>query len=465
MNRLLIITGQFLFVGMATWAIQGDWTFAIAVSLCTTASALVLVRHTSSLHDTLLQIGILDYLFFNHAALRVRDFADITADTQVLVRIVCGTFILLVGGLKLVTQSRGWLSVGENCILLFCLYLIVCSTIAVLPSYAAACGFLYLALCVAISAAARSIGPEQTFRTIGLAMAALLFASLAATLIEPEIGWIRDYAGGLSVARYKGIFVHPIQLGNGLSILATYAGYRMTQGPLAGSRLRMGGLAILIALSMLLMALAQSRVGIATTLASLAYIFLFYHRKPALFGALMVVSVVGLLIPLVDFSAFTRSGNVGELLTLTNRTGVWAYATRFISAAPWLGYGYGATRDLFGSASDTLGWTAAHAHNFILQGLLEVGVVGLVIISIPLGRLGFACFRFENVIAGIAFIQIFLRSTTEVVLFYYAPGAMTAMLALALAAVALQKRRRRNGNSAIVAISLGKHVGTALAID
>jgi O-antigen ligase len=69
----------------------------------------------------------------------------------------------------------------------------------------------------------------------------------------------------------------------------------------------------------------------------------------------------------------------GRDTSLTGRDAVWAFAAAAIVQRPILGYGYAA----FWSDSDwtlqALHWSPPHAHNGVLQVLLDLGGVGLVL--------------------------------------------------------------------------------------
>jgi O-antigen ligase len=75
---------------------------------------------------------------------------------------------------------------------------------------------------------------------------------------------------------------------------------------------------------------------------------------------------------------------IGKDPTLTGRTDLWDIVIDEISQRPVLGWGFFAfwssANPLSAEISGTLGWTVPHAHNGILEMLLEVGVVGTAII-------------------------------------------------------------------------------------
>jgi O-antigen ligase len=71
---------------------------------------------------------------------------------------------------------------------------------------------------------------------------------------------------------------------------------------------------------------------------------------------------------------------IGKDPTLTGRTELWAYVNYYISERPVLGWGLYAFWASANPAAEEIwsevGWTPPHAHNGLLEMLLEVGIVG-----------------------------------------------------------------------------------------
>jgi O-antigen ligase len=75
----------------------------------------------------------------------------------------------------------------------------------------------------------------------------------------------------------------------------------------------------------------------------------------------------------------SRSGSVEELTSLTGRSEIWVACVKLISEKPWAGYGLGSVRlEIPRVFQDEWGNSAATAHNFVLESLISVGVVGTV---------------------------------------------------------------------------------------
>ena len=88
----------------------------------------------------------------------------------------------------------------------------------------------------------------------------------------------------------------------------------------------------------------------------------------------LLKSVMGLVADL-----FSRSGSVQELTTLTGRSSIWEACWGLIKEKPLFGYGLGSVRvEIPKVFYDQYGNSAATAHNFVLESLISVGLVGTV---------------------------------------------------------------------------------------
>jgi O-antigen ligase len=77
-----------------------------------------------------------------------------------------------------------------------------------------------------------------------------------------------------------------------------------------------------------------------------------------------------------DLASKTKSGDVNEITTLTGRTSIWAEAVKKIRQRPLVGGGLGAAKWLVAEGRYDYDRTYTTSHNFILESLLEFGVVG-----------------------------------------------------------------------------------------
>ncbi len=74
---------------------------------------------------------------------------------------------------------------------------------------------------------------------------------------------------------------------------------------------------------------------------------------------------------------FSRSGSTEEITNFTGRSEIWEACWGLIKDKPWQGYGLGSVRiEIPKVFYDEWGNTAATAHNFVLESLISVGVIG-----------------------------------------------------------------------------------------
>ena len=86
---------------------------------------------------------------------------------------------------------------------------------------------------------------------------------------------------------------------------------------------------------------------------------------------------------LLDFFAQTvsRSGTSEEISNFTGRREIWEACWELIKAKPWFGYGLGSVRvEIPKVFYDEWGNTAATAHNFVLESMISVGVIGTALL-------------------------------------------------------------------------------------
>jgi O-antigen ligase len=111
----------------------------------------------------------------------------------------------------------------------------------------------------------------------------------------------------------------------------------------------------------------------------------------SLFGAVAVAVVITVLLPwLVNL--------YGKDLTFTNRTDIWSASVTAIDDSPWIGYGWNGVWiepnvEPTAGLNRDIGFEAGHAHNAVLEMLLEGGVIGLTLYLVFFGSVGLAAWR------------------------------------------------------------------------
>lgn len=138
-------------------------------------------------------------------------------------------------------------------------------------------------------------------------------------------------------------------------------------GTLAATKSRSSMIGVVV--SFFFVYVIQRRHTIWATLTALLFgtLALIPATQPKAFNAILL-SISGLV---------SRSGDVAELTTFTGRSDIWRAARSLVYAKPWIGYGLGSTRvELPKAFSDAWGNTYSSAHNFILESMINVGLIG-----------------------------------------------------------------------------------------
>ena len=144
--------------------------------------------------------------------------------------------------------------------------------------------------------------------------------------------------------------------------------------------------AFVAVLSAGMLALSISRGAMLALLCVPPAIFL--QRKKSIPVALLAVATIVLAIAYIPdpiqlveeyLVGISRSGSLKEIVTLTGRTHLWAFLVDRIMEAPIMGVGYAAARATIPVEYILpYGKVQSSTHNFVLQSLYEIGVIGTV---------------------------------------------------------------------------------------
>ncbi|WP_242864319.1 O-antigen ligase family protein [Microbacterium testaceum] len=132
----------------------------------------------------------------------------------------------------------------------------------------------------------------------------------------------------------------------------------------------------------------------------------------------------------------------------TERGSLWAYARQVIEENPWFGYGSSFWVRDDGLTGVPLNYST---HNWFLEMLVSVGVVGVVallaaMVSSSVSRFGFSTGVYATALTGF----VFAMSVTEV---FSAPGRTYLMTGLAVLAFVIGESVSREANGAIMSES------------
>lgn len=242
---------------------------------------------------------------------------------------------------------------------------------------------------------------EEQLRLIALYLLAAALASLFLVLFFPGQGVM----SGVHEGAWKGIFGQKNPLGVhaafGVVVFALCLGTETRRRPLlwagllacaallAGSRSLTGVFSALAGLTSLAAArsLGNPPRGIRRKHAALAWVAA---------GAITCFWLLGQADDLLEA--------VGRDRTLSKRTEIWSVLLEKASLRPWQGQGLnafwvGGRVGVSGEVRQALGFNPLHAHNGLLDLYLELGLVGVAIFLVCLGRAGAAALR--RAVAGL----------------------------------------------------------------
>ena len=254
-----------------------------------------------------------------------------------------------------------------------------------------------LILLLLVEVAVRFWGAEKALRMIGAPLLPFALVSAAAALTIPGAsGTIHEYEGDV---RFSWFAMHPISVA---AVVGTAFMYLLADALfLSGgwSRRRFAIPIWLHAIVLLAIFLATRSRGptLALMLGVSALVLRRYARAWTipLLGAIVTATVVvisagpsvgGLMRsgasstnPLAAF--LFRGQSAQEVEGLNGRADLWEGSLSLLRKQPLIGYGYQGSRQLL---LDIMPW-AGHAHNALMEALLDLGILGASLIWLPVG--------------------------------------------------------------------------------
>ena len=205
----------------------------------------------------------------------------------------------------------------------------------------------------------------------GFVMAASIFVALA----FPHYG-LSNLAGEYSSA-WRGVLANKNALGGSAVVSLVTSGFSFA---LRINKTWFSGGVFLITLIILYFAHSATS-DVAALGVILVGLWVWTTRRGWGWASILLgVSVGSLVLSAALASVSSPEELLGRSADLTGRTDVWRVTEALISKREWLGYGLGfwgfMTRDKFNTWQE-LGWAAPHAHNDILDVLLQAGALGL----------------------------------------------------------------------------------------
>jgi O-antigen ligase len=230
---------------------------------------------------------------------------------------------------------------------------------------------------------------DQVLIPLGL----LIFIGLAVAILSPKVGFDSDHAL-LGIANQK----------NTWGQISLFASYVYLSAFLIGRTRNRLLLFLMLSLSVISLVATKSMTSLLSFVLVSGLLFVWFAAtKWGVFGKIMLLvsSCVGMLLLLgyfvsngempLDWLASKVFASTGKSDTLTGRTYLWHLMSMEIEQHLWLGSGFGGfwtgIRGASGVLVSKLNWgPPSQAHNGYIDVLNEVGILGVILLSIMLAK-------------------------------------------------------------------------------
>lgn len=369
-------------------------------------------------------------IFVMDATFRTRDLQDVSMDWQSILKLLLWIGALVIGIAhfpkthKLMLRSVSILMLFYG---IWAIFSFVYSDSRVLTLGAAVS---LMCLIVFAPVVVQSLTLKQLIMTVCISLSGFILISWFAYLFLPDLGRTTFTFNHGMVYRMSGIAGKPTNLGRLAALLIGFLYLSVIHGYV---RMKVVWLPVVLSAAALL--ISQTRTALIALVVVLGIIH--FRKKPwtlyafitGCAGAVLLfqlynpgLSMESLLAPL------SRSGNIEEITTLTQRTDIWSFVLDKIKEAPWIGHGYASSRLLISEGyASRWGWTTGSSHNMILQNLLTTGIIGTFLVMILLIRQGIDLFRRPMAMGDFIFLFVFINGMMEAILLGTVPGVFTLM--------------------------------------
>lgn len=266
--------------------------------------------------------------------------------------------------------------------------------------------------------------PTIVLRLVGLAMAVIVIASVVSISMGAQ--WaVMQY---LHPGSWQGVMLHKNSLGK-ICVVAMIFAWPLAQAAVKLEKLFWIGIAGM-AIYLVIGSNSATAMVVTVLLIIVGSVIKLVQRwsNRAKRWLALLLAASGLLIGVLAFVWIEEIVYLlGRDLSLTGRVPLWLALWPVLWQRPLLGYGFGAFWDspLAENVAQLANWQAVHAHNGILELWLDLGILGLFMISVILFsilRKTWKIFWLSNIhpIFYIGFLSVaytVLYSVVEVVLF------------------------------------------------
>ncbi len=325
-------------------------------------------------------------IFLVDSTFRNRVYPNDQVDFQVVLKVGSWGVITLIA----LTHTRLWL--GQLLqptnipVLMFLAWLLFTTSYSPLPIYTAVCAFSVVAFTIFCAYIFRRYDRVEIFAVMVASITLFCIVSIAVYFAAPEFGrfvyWVNEQ-------RYVSSRMNGIGgSANGMGRLAAFGLVLTILYPREFHRIHSWFLPVSTPILTLSLLMTGSRTSIGMVLALGAVTFLLRWRRLHLAVLGVTLALIGALIVIpagdAGLKAISRSGDVGEVTSMTGRSTIWAAIPALVESRPWTGYGYASSILVLPQHEREVGFTTSHAHNLALQLLLTTGWVGLGLFSLSI---------------------------------------------------------------------------------
>ena len=312
------------------------------------------------------------------ATLRMREISDKSIDAQILMKLAClgGMCALALSGAVRISLRRRMPGIAVW--LCFLVYMILTSFEAVQPQIALVETISNLATVLFLYAIAQMFGARNLVNALIAACFVLCLLSIAAYVLQPQLGRMSDWVNGAFVptSRLTGVFgtANAAGASAGVGIMLT--------GLFSGVSRRRPLFYVLVLPMLLCLIVSNNRMSMFAVGTCFLYVYAMKGRIGLKFAVALLLAAIGTLV-MASFGdqileGMSRSGSASEITSGTGRTRIWSVVIDLWKDRPLFGYGAGSAKYIL-PIHPLLFAAAAHAHNLYLNILFAGGAVGLLL--------------------------------------------------------------------------------------
>jgi exopolysaccharide production protein ExoQ len=318
------------------------------------------------------------------------------------------------------------ISAGGILLILMAVFFVVSVAWSIDPSTTLRRGVLYVFFVLGVIGVAANLKGDEFMDLVSTICFVSAIASIVLLAVSPSLAVMADSLGNPMFVR--GIFTHKNVLGQVMAV-GTLASLHRIRASRRGRLRSVAKSAVFLVVAFV--SKSSTSILIIVYLHCISGIIMLFRRGTAarILGASLTVLLIPIFVTVALFPDFFLE-MVGKDPTLTGRTELWEIVTNEIYQRPMLGWGYfafwGSANPIAIAISTELGWTPAHAHNGLLELLLELGIIGAAIFIVIFVRniaLAWCCLRTSARELGASSLlccgAIVFTGTTEAVLMDY----------------------------------------------